>query len=83
MIKIGVIGAGGNTISAHIPKLIEQKSGFVLGMRNHSITVCYARLLTDIMELSWRSPEGVHFCASSVIFVFFPTIIAPITNQPI
>ena len=25
MIKIGVIGAGGNTISAHLPKLIDQK----------------------------------------------------------
>ena len=26
MIKIGVIGAGGNTISAHLPKLIDQKN---------------------------------------------------------
>ena len=37
MIKIGVIGAGGNTISAHIPKLIEQKDVEVIAVANRSI----------------------------------------------
>ena len=37
MIKIGVIGAGGNTISAHLPKLIEQKDVEVIAVANRSI----------------------------------------------
>ena len=38
MIKIGVIGAGGNTISAHLPKLIEQKDVEVIAVANRSIS---------------------------------------------
>ena len=38
MIKIGVIGAGGNTISAHLPKLIEQKNVEVIAVANRSIS---------------------------------------------
>ena len=37
MIKIGVIGAGGNTISAHLPKLIEQKDVEVIAVANRTI----------------------------------------------
>ena len=37
MIKVGIIGAGGNTISAHLPKLIEQSGVEVLSVANRSI----------------------------------------------
>ena len=38
MIKIGVIGAGGNTISAHLPKLIDQKDVEVIAVANRTIS---------------------------------------------
>ena len=38
MIKIGVIGAGGNTISAHLPKLIDQKDVEVIEVANRTIS---------------------------------------------
>ena len=37
MIKIGVIGAGGNTVSAHIPKLIEQNDVEIIAVANRTI----------------------------------------------
>ena len=38
MIRVGIIGAGGNTISAHLPKLIEQSGVEVVSVANRTIT---------------------------------------------
>ena len=37
MIRIGIVGAGGNTISAHLPKLINQNGVEVVSVANRSI----------------------------------------------
>ncbi len=37
MIKVGIIGAGGNTISAHLPKLVEQSGVEVISVANRTI----------------------------------------------
>ena len=37
MIRIGIIGAGGNTISAHLPKLIEQSGVEIVSVANRTI----------------------------------------------
>ena len=37
MIRIGIVGAGGNTISAHLPKLINQNGVEVVSVANRTI----------------------------------------------
>ena len=37
MIRVGIIGAGGNTISAHLPKLIEQSGVEVVSVANRTV----------------------------------------------
>ena len=37
MIRVGIIGAGGNTISAHLPKLIEQSGVEIVSVANRTI----------------------------------------------
>ena len=70
MIRVGIIGAGGNTISAHLPKLIEQSGVEIVSVANRTIASGKKVAKKFNIPLIFASLQAILVGTYSIFFAF-------------